>query len=86
MSLMNICKALDIPFVETMLHWSAGPKPYDGVWAPHWYNAVHASTGFDAPEDALPVLPDTYRPLLDAALPYYEQLVGHVAAVNGSTP
>ncbi len=26
-----------------------GPRPYDGVWAPHWYNAVHKSTGFDGP-------------------------------------
>ena len=23
-----------------------GPKTFDGVWAPHWYNAVWQSTGF----------------------------------------
>jgi Sulfotransferase domain len=79
-SLKNICHALGIPFTENMLHWPAGPKPYDGIWAPHWYNAVHASTGFDAPEGDLPDLPETYRPLLDAALPYYDQLIRHVVS------
>jgi hypothetical protein len=29
-----------------MLTWPAGPRDSDGVWAPHWYDAVRASTGF----------------------------------------
>ena len=29
-----------IAFRAEMLAWPAGPKPFDGVWAPHWYNAV----------------------------------------------
>lgn len=28
-----------------MLSWPAGPKPYDGVWAPWWYAQTHRSTG-----------------------------------------
>lgn len=28
-----------------MLSWPAGPKPYDGVWAPWWYAGTHKSTG-----------------------------------------
>ena len=48
--LQALCAALDIPWTDRMLHWPAGPKPYDGVWAPVWYHAVHASTGFDAAE------------------------------------
>ena len=53
---------------------SSGPKPYDGAWAPHWYNAVHASTGFDDPEGPLPDLPSEYQSLVDQALPYYDRL------------
>jgi hypothetical protein len=41
-----LCEALAIPFTERMLSWPAGPRPSDGVWAPHWYDAVRASTGF----------------------------------------
>ena len=60
-----------------MLHWPAGPKPYDGIWAPHWYNAVHRSTGFEDPEAALPDLAKHYADLVDQALPYYEKLTAH---------
>ena len=29
-----------------MLPWPPGPRDSDGVWAPYWYDAVLASTGF----------------------------------------
>jgi len=73
-SLTKLCTALGIPFTENMLHWPAGPKPYDGVWAPHWYNAVHASTGFGEAEGPLPTLPADYAPLVEQALPHYQRL------------
>lgn len=73
-ALTRLCAALGIPFTEAMLHWPAGPKPYDGVWAPHWYNAVHVSTGFDDPEAALPDLPPDAQALVEQALPHYERL------------
>ncbi len=76
-SLTKLCTALGIPFTENMLHWPAGPKPYDGVWAPHWYNAVHASTGFGDPEGPLPTLPAEYAPLVEQALPHYQRLAAH---------
>ncbi len=76
-SLTNLCAALHLPFTETMLHWPMGPKPYDGVWAPHWYNAVHRSTGFEHAEGALPDLPPTYAGLVDQALPAYHRLAAH---------
>ncbi|WP_336922178.1 HAD family hydrolase [Aquipuribacter sp. SD81] len=41
-----VCDWLGIPFSERMLAWPAGPRDSDGVWAPHWYDAVLASTGF----------------------------------------
>lgn len=72
--LSKLCTALGIPFTEAMLTWPAGPKPYDGAWAPHWYNAVHRSTGFDSAEGPLPLLPAEYQALADAALPSYQRL------------
>jgi len=41
-----LCDWLDVPFTDAMLAWPAGPRDSDGVWAPHWYDAVWASTGF----------------------------------------
>jgi len=73
-TLEKLCAALGISFDPAMLRWLAGPKPYDGAWAPHWYNAVHASTGFDEPEGPLPDLSGDYARLADQALPYYEKL------------
>ena len=73
-SLTGLCAALGISFTEKMLHWPAGPKPYDGVWAPHWYNAVHKSTGFEDPEGPLPDLAAAFQSLSDAAMPYYQRL------------
>lgn len=41
-----LCDWLQIPFTTRMLSWPPGPRPSDGVWAPHWYAAVWSSTGF----------------------------------------
>lgn len=73
-ALQVLCAALEIPFRPQMLGWPAGPKPYDGVWAPHWYGAVHQSTGFEEPEGALPHLSGAAADLAAAALPHYERL------------
>jgi hypothetical protein len=73
-ALSRLCRALGIPFTNAMLSWPAGPKPYDGVWAPHWYNAVHASTGFGEPELQLPTLDTAGQGLVDLALPHYDRL------------
>lgn len=76
-ALIAVCDALHIPFTDKMLKWTAGPKPFDGVWAPHWYGAVHRSTGIDEPEGPLPDLPKAYQSIVDEALPYYEKLAAH---------
>jgi hypothetical protein len=73
-ALTRLCAALGIPFDAAMLSWSPGPKPQDGAWAPHWYNAVHRSTGFEDPEGPLPDLSPADRRLADQALPFYDRL------------
>lgn len=51
--LRALCAALDLPFQPQMLSWQAGPKPYDGVWAPWWYGQTHKSTGVQAAASGL---------------------------------
>jgi Sulfotransferase domain len=41
-----LCDWLGIDFTERMLAWPKGSRETDGTWAPHWYAAVEASTGF----------------------------------------
>ena len=70
--LETLCAELDLPFDPAMLSWPAGPKSCDGIWASHWYGAVHRSTGFAGPEAPLP---EVDRPeLVAAAMPFYEAL------------
>jgi hypothetical protein len=72
--LRMICAAADLPFDAAMLSWPAGPRAQDGIWAKHWYGAVHRSTGISDPEGPLPDLPKEYHGLLTEALEYYEQM------------
>lgn len=83
--LAQACERLDLEFLPCMLHWPPGPRPEDGVWAPHWYANVHRSRGFaqwKAPADPFP---DALRPLLDQCRPYYQQLFDR-ALRAGDTP
>jgi hypothetical protein len=41
-----LCTRVGIEFMPEMLHWPAGRRETDGVWAKHWYAAVERSTGF----------------------------------------
>ncbi|MBY6202899.1 hypothetical protein KUV65_16115 [Maritalea mobilis] len=72
--LQKICVEIGLDFTDSMLRWPPGPRPYDGVWARHWYGAVHASTGFAEAEGPLPELPAELAPLLAQALPIYEEM------------
>ena len=72
--LRKLCAAINVPFTRKMLHWPAGGNPADGIWAKHWYAAVHRSTGFESAEGPLPVLGGHYAALAERALPYYETL------------
>ncbi len=75
-TLTALCAALGIAFSDSMLHWPAGRRDTDGVWAPAWYDAVERSTGFVAPKRfaTFDDLPDHAKPIAEAARPYYERM------------
>jgi hypothetical protein len=72
--LRKLCDAIDLLFDPAMLAWPAGPREADGVWAAHWYNAVHKGTGFAGAEGPLPELDAPHQKILSEALPLYEKL------------
>ncbi len=72
--LVKLCDAIGLPFDPAMLSWPAGARKDDGVWAKHWYETVHKSTGFAGAEGPLPRVDPPYDSLLDNALPYYDAL------------
>lgn len=74
--LRKLCEAIGLEFDPAMLSWPRGGHPDDGVWAAHWYGAVHQSTGFAPAEGALPTLTGKAAELLEQALPHYEGLAG----------
>lgn len=75
-TLSRLCEAVGIPFRTEMLSWPAGRRDTDGVWAPHWYHAVEASTGFGPPRDDVDraTLPAALARIAEAATPFYERL------------
>ncbi len=75
--LAELCDRLGLPFEDAMLSWPAGPKPEDGVWARHWYDGVHASTGFLPYRPSGRPLPQALRPVLDQAIHLYERLAAY---------
>lgn len=72
--LRKLCAEVGLVFDPAMLSWPAGPKPFDGAWAPHWYGAVHLSIGFAPPEGDLPLLEPDLAALAKAALPFYRDM------------
>lgn len=73
-ALSALCAKLGVPFDATMLHWPSGGHAADGVWARHWYDAAHRSTGFAGPEGAKPELPAALAMIAEAARPYYARM------------
>lgn len=69
-----LCDAIDLPFDPAMLHWPSGTRAEDGIWAKHWYGAVHQSNGFAGREGPLPKLESDLNDLLEQAMPHYEKM------------
>lgn len=75
--LTALCEALDLPWDPAMLSWAKGGHPDDGVWAAHWYDAVHNSTGFGGAEGPLPQLSGAHAELADQVMPAYQKMAAH---------
>ena len=73
--LEKICAACGLHFEDEMTRWPAGPKPYDGVWAPHWYVNVHTTTGFQRQSTDKFALPAHLHSLWREARDFYEKLL-----------
>lgn len=75
--LRAVCADAGVSYTDRMLHWPAGPRDSDGVWAPHWYAAVWRSTGFEPWRPRQAVLDAAGRRVAEACRPAYEQLLQH---------
>ena len=69
-----LCDYIDVEFTDRMLHWPAGPRDSDGVWAPYWYSAVLASTGFEPYRPRQVELAGAARAAAQRSRPHYERL------------
>ena len=72
-----LCDHIGVEFTERMLHWPAGSRDSDGVWAPYWYDAVLASTGFEAYRPRTVELTGDALEVAQRSRPYYERLYEH---------
>ncbi len=69
-----LCKQLDVPYTDVMLHWEPGRRDTDGSWASHWYANVWQSTGFQPYRPSEDNVPDHLQPVLDECQLLYDQL------------
>lgn len=74
--LRALCNNIGVDYSDDMLSWPAGPRKEDGVWAPHWYDAVHKSCGFQ-PYRPKGKFPANLHALLDECEPWYRRLYEH---------
>jgi hypothetical protein len=74
-----LCRRLGVAFCARMLQWPAGPRESDGVWAPHWYDAVWKSSGFEPWRPRQPSLAPQAQAVADACRPAYERLLAFAA-------
>ena len=79
--LTALCEYIGLDFTAEMLHWRTGPRDEDGVWAPHWYHAVHQSTGFGSYEPKAD-FPDHLDKLLAICKPWYDRLLEQAIRAN----
>ncbi|MFL6139587.1 MAG: HAD family hydrolase [Frankiaceae bacterium] len=74
-----LCSYVGVELTDAMLHWPRGPRDSDGVWAPYWYDAVIASTGFEPYRPRTVSLEGPAARVAEQGRPYYERL--HAARV-----
>ena len=84
--LTRLCRHLGLPFDRRMLAWPAASRPEDGIWAPHWYQNVHRSTGFGPYRPKKGPVPDRLRPLVEVCRPYYAKLMRQALVGDENRP
>jgi len=75
--LSEVCRRIDLPFDERMLHWPAGPRDTDGVWGGYWYVNLTKSTSFAPYHPRTGVLPPQHTALLAECQSIYDELAKH---------
>ena len=73
--LSQMCMRCGLQYEQRMEHWPPGPKPYDGVWAPYWYDNVHRSKGFEKSTATSHPLPPPLEDLCEEARSFYQKLL-----------
>ena len=81
-ALTALCERTRVPFDDSMLSWEPGPKPEDGVWAPHWYASVYRSTGFELYTPTTPEIPDRLLPVLEECQRLFDILAPHALTID----
>ncbi len=72
-----LCERVGVAFDESMLRWAPGPRPEDGVWAPHWYASVYESTGFAPYRAKDEDIPRHLSGVLESCRGLYDELARH---------
>ncbi|MGV6849098.1 MAG: sulfotransferase-like domain-containing protein [Marinibacterium sp.] len=83
-ALAALCGAIGMAWDPAMLRWPSGGHAADGVWAAHWYGAVHRSTGFAGAEGDLPALDGGYATLARQGLSTYDRLRAYAVPISAS--
>jgi hypothetical protein len=81
--LAALCRAVGVGYSDTMLTWPAGPHPADGVWAPHWYASVNASTTFAPYRPKNEPVPHRLAGVLAECRDLYDRLATHRTLAPG---
>ncbi len=72
--LRGLCDLVGVDFTDAMLRWPSGRRDTDGVWGPHWYDAVWSSTGFTPYVPRVVDLEGRPAEVAAKCLPAYERL------------
>ncbi len=75
--LSKLCAAVGVELTEAMLHWPAGRRETDGIWAKHWYGRVEQTTGFEPPLFRDDPVPEERKELLKECEDLYRTLHQH---------
>jgi hypothetical protein len=75
--LSKLCATVGVELTEAMLHWPAGRRHTDGIWAKHWYGRVEQTTGFEPPLSRDDPVPEERKELLKECEELYRTLYQH---------